>query len=334
MAFERSELKNDFGDPVGEARSCRKESALFDFSFLECAKLQGPGARSVVEAFVRRPLATLAQGAIAYAIRTDPYGTSLADLTVWRTGADAFEVMSGRREDILELMAGASAQVETTDLGEARVVFAVQGPDALDVLRTLGRLKTIADLGYFRFMQMELSGVACTVGRLGYTGEAGFEIILPRSESSRVWREFARHSRPAGFIAMDTLRIEAGFVLFANEFRLPVAPAELGLQQFHTDRNARAGGLKLVCFQAKADHLSLPWTGRSLPQRPVEPGVIAITSVCNSIAAGGILGLGFITASTADTDPLHDPTGEFQEIRQAPLPFYDALKRRPRQPWR
>ena len=334
MAFERSELKNDFGDPVGEARSCRKESALFDFSFLECAKLQGPGARSVVEAFVRRPLATLAQGAIAYAIRTDPYGTSLADLTVWRTGADAFEVMSGRREDILELMAGASAQVETTDLGEARVVFAVQGPGALDVLRALGRLKTIAGLGYFRFMQMELSGVACTVGRLGYTGEAGFEIILPRSESSRVWREFARHSRPAGFIAMDTLRIEAGFVLFANEFRLPVAPAELGLQQFHTDRNARACGLKLVCFQAKADHLSLPWTGRSLPQRPVEPRVIAITSACNSIAAGGILGLGFITASTADTDPLHDPSGEFQEIRRVPLPFYDALKRRPRQPWR
>ena len=334
MAFERSELKNDFGDPVGEARSCRNESALFDFSFLECAKLQGPGARSVVEAFVRRPLATLAQGAIAYAIRTDPYGTSLADLTVWRTGADAFEVMSGRREDILELMAGASAQVETTDLGEARVVFAVQGPGALDVLRALGRLKTIADLGYFRFMQMELSGVACTVGRLGYTGEAGFEIILPRSESSRVWREFSRHSRPAGFIAMDTLRIEAGFVLFANEFRLPVAPAELGLQQFHTDRNARASGLKLVCFRAKADHLSLPWTGHSLPQRPVEPGVIAITSACNSIAAGGILGLGFITASTADTDPLHDPSGEFQEIRRVPLPFYDALKRRPRQPWR
>jgi hypothetical protein len=66
----------------------------------------------------------------------------------------------------------------------------------------------------------------------------------------------------------------------------------------------------------------------------MQPGLIAITSACNSIAAGGILGLGFVTTSTADTGPLHDPTGEFQEIRQAPLPFYDALKRRPRQPWR
>jgi aminomethyltransferase len=334
MAFERSELKNDFGDPLGEARACRKESALFDFSFLECVKLQGPGALSVVEAFVSRLLGTLAQGAIAYAIRTDADGTALADLTVWRTGLDAFEVMSGRREDILDLMTCTSAQVETTDVGAARAVFAIQGPGALAALNKLGRLETIAGLGYFRFAQTELSGAPCTVGRLGYTGEAGFEIILPRSESSRLWRELARHSRPAGFVAVDALRIEAGFVLFANEFRLPVAPAELGLAQFHTDRNARASGLKLVCFQAKADHLSLPWVGRSLPQRPVEPGVIAVTSACNSIAVDGILGLGFITASTAETDPLHDPSGEFREIRRAPLPFYDALKRRPRQPWR
>src|SRR5262245_30183706 len=143
MAFDRSELKNDFGDPVGEARSCREESALFDFSFLECASLKGPGALSVVEAFARRPLGALAEGAIAYAIRTDSHATALADLTVWRTGPDAFEVMSGRREDILELMACASVQVETTDLGAARAVFAVQGPGALDVLRTLGRLEAI-----------------------------------------------------------------------------------------------------------------------------------------------------------------------------------------------
>src|SRR5215475_8818545 len=127
MAFERSELKNDFGDPIGEARSCREDCALFDFSFLECVRLRGPDALSVVEAFVRRPLATLTQGAIAYAIRTDSYGTALADVTVWRTGPDTFEVMSGRREDVWALMASAPGQVEANDLGEARVVFAVQG---------------------------------------------------------------------------------------------------------------------------------------------------------------------------------------------------------------
>jgi glycine cleavage system aminomethyltransferase T len=334
MAFERSELKNDFGDPVGEARSCRKESALFDFSFLECAKLQGPGARSVVEAFVRRPLATLAQGAIAYAIRTDSYGMALADLTIWRTGVDTFEVMSGRRKDVDDLMVCASARVETTNLGKARAVFAVQGPGALDALGKLGGDDTIGDLTYFRFAQAELAGTLCTIGRLGYTGEAGFEIILPRSESQRIWRQLARYSMPSGFIAMDTLRIEAGFVLFANEFRLHVSPAEAGLQQFCAEQNVQQTALKLVSFQAEADHFLLPWVRQCPLERPVEPGVIAITSACNSILANGILGLGFVTASTADSATLHDPSGEFREIRRAPRPFYDELKRRPRQPWR
>src|SRR5262245_38976105 len=103
MAFERSALKNDFGDPIGEARSCRAGSALFDFSFLECAGVRGPDALSIVESFARRPLAKLAEGAIAYAIRTDSSGTARADLTVWRTGTDSFEVMSGRREDVSAL---------------------------------------------------------------------------------------------------------------------------------------------------------------------------------------------------------------------------------------
>jgi glycine cleavage system aminomethyltransferase T len=169
---------------------------------------------------------------------------------------------------------------------------------------------------------------------LGYTGEAGFEIILPRSEGARVWRELSRYSRPAGFIAADTLRIEAGFVLFTNEFSLPVSPAEAGLRQFHFERAAPKAALRLVSFRADADRLSLPWKREGSLDRPTEPGIIAITSACNSVVAKGVLGLGFVTASTADEATLHDPSGQFREIRQTPLPFYDTQKRRPRQPWR
>lgn len=334
MAFERSSLRRDFGDPAGEARACREDSALFDFTFLDCVRVQGPGAQSVIEAYIQRPLNTLAQGAIAYAVRTGSFGAALADLTVWRTGVDSFEVMSGRSEDLTAFMACASAQVETTNLGDFRAVFAVQGPGALDALRRLGKVETLASLSYFHFAQTELAGASCTVGRLGYTGEAGFEIILPRSEGPRVWRELSRYSRPAGFIAADTLRIEAGFVLFTNEFSLPVSPAEAGLRQFHVERAAAKAALRLVSFRADADRLSLPWKREGSLDRPAEPGIIAITSACNSVVANGVLGLGFVTASTANEATLYDPSGQFREIRQTPLPFYDTQKRRPRQPWR
>lgn len=332
MAFVRSNLRNDFGDPIGEARSCRRESALFDFSFLECARLQGPDALGIVENFVRRPLASLASGAIAYAVRTDSLGMALADLTVWRTAADTFEIMSGRREDIADLMACASARVEIVEVTEDRAVFAVQGPGALAVLGKIGCDEVVAGLSYFRFAQVKLSGVPCVIGRLGYTGEAGFEILVPHSESHRIWSQLARYSKPAGFVAMDTLRIEAGFVLFANEFKLSVSPAEVGLQQFRADQIVKKS-LELVSFQAEAAHLSLPWAGPASLERPEEPGVIAITSACNSVIANRILGLGFVAMSTADNALLHDPSGKFREIRRVPRPFYDHLKGRPRQPW-
>ncbi len=334
MAFERARLKSDFGDPVGEARACREESAIFDFSFLECVRLDGPGGRAVVEAYTRRPLDKLAQGAIAYAVRTDSAAVAVADLTVWRTDAYAYEVMSGRREDVTALMACGSTEVEVMNAGESRAVFSVQGPETLGVLRQLGDVNTLASLPYFYFARAELAGTACTVGRLGYTGEAGFEIILPRADAPRVWDELSRHARPAGFIAADMLRIEAGFVLFDNEFRLPVLPGEAGLAQFYAEQNTGKIPLKLVSFRAEADHLSLPWVAKSGLERPTQPGVIAVTSACRSIAASGVLGLGFVAASTVEEAILRDPSGQFRNIRQTQLPFYDTSKRRPRLPWR
>ena len=97
MAFEHGALPKDFGDPAAEARACRQNCALFDFSFLECARLEGARARDTVAAFAGRSLDALAENAICYALRLDAAGNSVADLTIWRRDAQTFEVMSGRR---------------------------------------------------------------------------------------------------------------------------------------------------------------------------------------------------------------------------------------------
>ena len=81
------------------------DCALFDFSFLECVRLDGKRARDVIEAFTGRSLEALAEREICYALRIGPAGEAIADLTVWRTGPDSFEVMSGRREDVADLLA-------------------------------------------------------------------------------------------------------------------------------------------------------------------------------------------------------------------------------------
>jgi glycine cleavage system T protein (aminomethyltransferase) len=334
MALADFERIDDFGDAAAEARACRSDCALFDFSFLECVRLEGVGARGVVESFTGRSLAALDVGRICYALRVGSGGDVVADLTVWRLGTDCYEVMSGRREDVEDLLGHADPGVRVADMTPKAATFALQGPGALDALRPLGDSSAIESLEYFNFGQAKLNGITCRIGRLGYTGEAGFEIILPRASAQHLWQVLSAQARPAGFIAADMLRIEAGFVLFSNEFRLPVSPAEAGLEKFHGSVDLPSPRVALISFHADADALRPPWQPSRDLARPGAPGEIVVTSACESLAAGGILGLGYVRADDEIGARLHDPAGVFRNIRRAPMPFYDSAKRRPRQPWR
>jgi len=341
MALADFQRIDHFGDAAAEARTCRIACALFDFSFLESARICGGGARQVVEAFIGRTLAKLPVGKIAYALRVGAAGEVVADLTIWRIDAETFEVMSGRHEDIADLAGYAGPNVAVSEVGN-RATFAVQGPASLDALRRLGAIDAIAALPYFGFTNTSLDGIPCRVGRLGYTGEAGFEVVCRRSDAERLWQAIARYARPAGFIALDILRIEAGFVLFGNEFRVPATPAEAGLGKFYQAAAVPPPKIALVSFAADADRLDWPWQPRGPCERPSTPGEIVVTSACESIVAGGILGLGYVFAGHKTEDgggdglgaSLRDPTGIFRNIRQTPLPYYDTAKRRPRLPWR
>lgn len=334
MALAGYDLKLDYGDAADEARRCRSDCALFDFSFLEGARLEGERAQGVIERFTGRPLQALGIGEIFYALRLNERGLVSADWTIWRTGDRSFEVMSGRREDVLDLLACAGPGIAVADVTADRVAFALQGPRTLDVLRKLGDAAAIEALRYFTFTRATLAGIPCTVGRLGYTGELGVEIIAEREKGAALWRALSAHAAPAGFIAADMLRIEAGFVLFTHEFGLPVSAHEAGLGKFGRPTESLTPEIELVSFRAEADVPVSPWRPAQAPRRPVAPGTIAVTSACTSNAAGGILGLGYVLAGADAATPLRDATGTFRNIRLTPMPFYDTAKRRPRADWR
>ena len=333
MALEVSKQRSDYGDASAEARACRTECALFDFSFLESVRLDGERTSNLIESFTGRSLSSLAPRKIFYALRVGPTGEIINDLTVWRVGESTFEVMSGCRRDVTDLMRCGAPGIDVTEMTPERATFAVQGPRALDALRRLGDVNPIERLKYFSFESVRLADIPCRVGRLGYTGEAGFEIIVELEYANKLWQELSVCVRPAGFVAADSLRIEAGFVLFTNEFRLPVTPQEAGLSKFNRPTNSFGPGIKLVSFRADANRLSWPWQPLCQPQRPVAPDTITVTSACESVVAGGILGLGYVPIEGAAETMLLDPTGIFRNIRLTPLPFYDTAKRRPRAFW-
>ncbi len=324
-------LVRDYGDAQAEYRAAREAAALFDFSFMARARLRGPGAAACLEAFQSRRVSALAEGRIAYSLRLDTDGYVRTDLTTWRVDDQTWEVFSGDARDVAALAGMAGNDLEIDDLGADTAIFAVQGPRTPWIMHRLCG-DALDGIEYFAFRRVTIEGIDCTVGRLGYSGEKGVELIVDRSHADDLWRHLAALARPGGFIAIDRLRIEAGFLLFANECRLPVTPAELGMARFGGD-GGDASQMCLVAFRAGASVPSEPWqpgAGLRLPRE----GEIAITSACRA-RHGGVVGLGFVPGDEAIPGrDARDNADTFGSVTQASNPVYDPDKRRPRGPWR
>ena len=334
-------LRRDYGDVGAEAASCRAAAALFDFSFMSRIRIEGPAASELIGTLTPRRVGDLAPGCIRYALRLAADGRVLEDLTIWRLDAETFEIFSATGDALAQLRA-AGSRVSVRDLSSETAIFAVQGPASLRALSSVSPAGPLRELPYFAHSPAEIAGVACGVGRLGYTGERGFEIILPRAARDGIWTKLARHARPAGFAAADILRIEAGFLLFANELRVPVAAAELGLDRFAAGSGlgARCAGhaqarerVRLLCFGASCDAEPVLWRPRPDASFPPARGELFVTSACRSAVTEEVLGLGYAAVAPRSAQ-LVDPAGQFHEIREISLPFFDPRKRRPRGGWR
>lgn len=321
-----------YGDPLAEVRRCRQDCALFDFSFMSRARIEGPGALVHLNRIQTRDLSAMAAGDIRYCLSASADGVVHSDLTVWKLSDETYDIYSGRPQDIVAMTQGLPDHCHVRDLSAGTAVFSVQGPETLNVLSGISDRGDLAALSYFRHGKIRIDGVVCRVGRLGYTGEKGFEIVVdPPSDARKVWRALMAVARPAGVAAMDMLRIEAGFVLFLNECRLGVNAAELGLGKFSGSGSgpARHG---LVCFRAGAREIDMPWSPPSGLRKP-EDGEITVTSAGYSGLCEGILGLGFIRNPADSGGVYRDTTGTFCDIRLAPLPYYDPGKAIPRAGW-
>ena len=326
-------LIRDYGDVLGEARACRERSALFDFSFMSRARLHGAGAMRTLERLQPRPMADLAPGRIRYALRVDDSGAVAADLTVWNIGGGVYELMSGRRVDVIDAIALACADTHVEDLSAATCVYALQGPDALRALEGLTDTARLGTLPYFAHDELVIAGADCRVGRLGYTGEPGFEIVAARSDGPRLWARLAERARPAGFASADCLRIEAGLILFLNECAARPTPAELGLSRF-APVAAGEPRMRLVCFRCESPSEPVLWRPRAETLVAPRRGTVTVTSAARSVVTDGCLGLGFVQpADAAPGQRLEDAAGDFTRIELVSLPFYDPGKRRPRAPW-
>jgi glycine cleavage system aminomethyltransferase T len=337
-AFDLHALPRDYGHIDAEARSCRSAAALFDFSFMQHIRIRGPRACALIAMLTPRRSDDLPPGRIRYALVTDAKAHVVGDLTMWRLDAETFDIFVPPGDVYAQLRAGADASTSVSNLSDETAVLAVQGPTSLRALARVGPAAELRALSYFGHVQTSLAGVDCRVARLGYTGERGFEIVLPRAARDPLWPALAEQARPAGFAAADILRIEAGFPLFTNEFRFPIRAAELGLEQFAPATSAvckgnpegRATAVRLICFRAHCNNRPVLWQPSPAATFPPKPGTVIVTSACRSIIGGDVVGLGYVLHGSTD---FVDGQGQFWDIQRTSLPFYDLHKRRPRGEW-
>ena len=119
------------------------------------------------------------------------------------------------------------ADVTLTDISEETALIAVQGPQAVALVR---EMTGAPDIARFHFTALKFRGVPVTLSRTGYTGEDGFEVFCPWEGADSVWNTLAaRGATPCGLGARDVLRLEAAYPLYGHELDSETSALECGV---------------------------------------------------------------------------------------------------------
>ena len=323
-----------FSDARTEHLATRSFAGLFDFSFMGLFEVSGPQARAYLERVQTRNLSPLAPGRIFYTLLLREDGSVFNDATVWCHAPDRYWLFTGRRGDRAWLEQQPHAEgLQLACLSGQYAILALQGPRCFDILkRALDA--PLPELRYFSFLQTNLAGMPARVGRLGYSGELGCEIIVPAAAGASVWEKLVQAGaaaglRECGFDAANSLRVESGYILFRNELGVGADPFELGLARLVTGGDCagaaalrgrrRTGPLRRLVGLAPTKSRRAPG---SLPEA-------LLTSEAYSPVSGRLLGMGFAPAAHAAPGTLLR-LADGRLAHCARLPFYDPGRVLPR----
>ena len=221
--------------PEMEYHAIRNSAGLIDVSPLFKYDVRGGDALRVVNRVVTRDAASCRPKQIMYTPWCDGHGKTVDDGTIWNLGDGTWRVTSAEPNLRWIEDAGAGLDVEVEDASEDIAAVALQGPMSRAILQDLVD-DAVDELRFYRFTQTRLDGVAATISRTGYTGDLGYEIWVEREAAEKLWDALMDAGRahgitPAGMLALDIARIEAGFVLAEVDY-VPSRRAVIDAQRY------------------------------------------------------------------------------------------------------
>ncbi len=227
-----------YGSQIDEHHLVRRDAGMFDVSHMTVVDLTGARVRDFLRTLVANSVDKLKlPGKALYTCMLNAEGGVIDDLIVYYMGEEFFRLVvnaATRDKDLAWI--GAQAEAFGVQVSERPddAMIAVQGPNARDKVIGLlveGDRAAAGKLGRFAALQTQsVDGVPLFLARTGYTGEDGFEIVLPQQQAVAFWNALlAAGVKPAGLGARDTLRLEAGMNLYGQDMDEAVSPFEAAL---------------------------------------------------------------------------------------------------------
>ncbi|MEL4504200.1 glycine cleavage system aminomethyltransferase GcvT [Luteococcus sp. H138] len=230
------------GGILAEHHAVRDGVGIFDVSHLGKAVVRGHGAVDFLNLCLANDLNKIGPGKAQYTMLCNDTGGVTDDLIAYLKGEDEVFLIpnAANTTQVVQIIADRAHSDRTnSELEDLEVVnqhadfavLAVQGPRSEDVLTALS-LPTSMD--YMAFEVVQRDGWSMTVCRTGYTGEKGYELVVPTEQAVEVWDQVITAGeqygiRPCGLGARDTLRTEMGYALHGNDITPEINPVEAGL---------------------------------------------------------------------------------------------------------
>jgi aminomethyltransferase len=249
-----------------EYNAIRNAAALIDISPLYKYRLTGKDATRLVDRIITRDMRKVSVGQVVYTPWCDEHGKVIDDGTVSRLGENIYRWTAADPSLRWFTQNAAGMDVDIEDISESVSALALQGPTSGRLLKSIITDGDITNLKYFRVTSAKIAGIPVDISRTGYTGDLGYEIWVTSEHGVKIWDALMTGGRPfdihpAGMLALDVSRVEAGLLLIDVDFNSSkkalvdeqrYSPYEMGLGRLvNLDKNRFVGQSALITEQKR-----------------------------------------------------------------------------------
>jgi len=293
---------------LAEHTAVRERVGLFDVSHLGKASVKGEGALEFLNSMFTNDLSRIVDSKAQYTLLCNPDGGVVDDLIAYRNSDSDFFLIpnASNTTDVVRVLKENSPDaIAVTNLHESFAVLALQGPRAVDVVKSFGIDPT---MDYMAFAHVSIASCDVILCRTGYTGEHGYELVPTWNDAPVVWDALVAAMKPfdgaiCGLGARDTLRTEMGYPLHGHELSLKISPVQASagwaigwkkesFRGFDVLKSQREAGLVRTLKALKSNDRGIPRAGMAIKNAEgAEIGIVTSGTFSPSLKVGIALAL-------------------------------------------